>query len=373
MKLLYVLNTLTIHGGIERVITDKLNWLVEYGVFDVCLLTANQGNHPISFPLNPKVECHDLEIMFHQMYRYSGLKRLLQYFKRHQLFRKRMAEWVRTSSPDVIICTRLDYVPDVIKISGLIPVVHESHNSFISYRLERLSLFQKLQIQVCFRALKKVRMIISLSNGDVLEWQKLTSHVQLIPNVVHLNDTGRYSDCHSKSAIFVGRYSYQKDIQSLLKIWGIVHQCYPDWQLHFFGGYGTEQDNLQSQIREKDINIIVNEPTTAIFEEYMKCSMLLMTSRYEPFGLVLPEAMSCGLPVVAFDCPYGPADIISDGVDGFLIKDRSIEEFAKKVCLLMESEDLRRKMGNAGVLSSQRYQASRVMPLWIKLFEDICR
>ena len=216
-------------------------------------------------------------------------------------------------------------------------------------------------------------MIISLSNGDVLEWQKLTSHVQLIPNVVHLNDTGRYSDCHSKSAIFVGRYSYQKDIQSLLKIWGIVHQCYPDWQLHFFGGYGTEQDNLQSQIREKDINIIVNEPTTAIFEEYMKCSMLLMTSRYEPFGLVLPEAMSCGLPVVAFDCPYGPADIISDGVDGFLIKDRSIEEFAKKVCLLMESEDLRRKMGNAGVLSSQRYQASRVMPLWIKLFEDICR
>ena len=120
-------------------------------------------------------------------------------------------------------------------------------------------------------------------------------------------------------------------------------------------------------------NIVVHEPTSTIFEEYLNGSMLLLTSRYEPFGLVLPEAMSCGLPVVAFDCPYGPVDIISDGIDGFLIKDRSIEEFANKICMLMESEDLRRKLGNAGVLSSQRYQASRIMPLWKNLFEQLCK
>lgn len=373
MKLLYVLNTMTIHGGVERVITDKLNWLVEHGGFEVCLLTANQGNHPIAFPLSPKVECHDLEIMFHQMYRYSGLKRYLQFFKLHQLFRNRLVEWIRAFSPDVIICTRLDYIPDIIKVSDAIPVVHESHNSFISYRLERLSIFQRLQIQACFRALKKVRMIISLTHGDLSEWKKLTPHVQLIPNVVHLNDTGRYSDCHSKSAIFVGRYSYQKDIQSLLQIWELVHQRYPDWQLHIFGGYGTEQDDLQSQIREKNVNIILHEPTTAIFEEYLKCSMLLMTSRYEPFGLVLPEAMSCGLPVVAFDCPYGPADIITDGVDGFLIKNRSIEEYADKVFLLIDNEEQRWGMGKNGLLSSQRYEASSVMPQWKELFEQLCK
>lgn len=216
-------------------------------------------------------------------------------------------------------------------------------------------------------------MIISLTHGDLSEWKKLTPHVQLIPNVVHLNDTGRYSDCHSKSAIFVGRYSYQKDIQSLLQIWELVHQRYPDWQLHIFGGYGTEQDDLQSQIREKNVNIILHEPTTAIFEEYLKCSMLLMTSRYEPFGLVLPEAMSCGLPVVAFDCPYGPADIITDGVDGFLIKNRSIEEYADKVFLLIDNEEQRWGMGKNGLLSSQRYEASSVMPQWKELFEQLCK
>ena len=96
-----------------------------------------------------------------------------------------------------------------------------------------------------------------------------------------------------------------------------------------------------------------------------------MTSVYEPFGLVLPEAMSCGLPVVAFDCPYGPADIITDGQDGFLIKNRNINAFAEKVCLLIEDHELRKTMGQAGVLSAQRYDASRVMPMWKELFEHL--
>ena len=105
----------------------------------------------------------------------------------------------------------------------------------------------------------------------------------------------------------------------------------------------------------------------------MKNSMLLLTSIYEPFGLVMPEAMSYGLPVVAFDCPYGPSDIITDGVDGLLVKDRSIEDFANKVCRLIEDEDLRRRMGVAGAKSSQRYSAEKIMPLWRNLFESIIR
>ena len=96
-----------------------------------------------------------------------------------------------------------------------------------------------------------------------------------------------------------------------------------------------------------------------------------MTSLFEPFGLVLAEAMSCGLPVVAYDCPYGPADIISDGVDGMLISNRNVNEYVEKVCQLIENEELRREMGHAGIHSSQRYSASSVMPLWVQLFKDI--
>lgn len=371
MKLLYIEKTLAIYGGMERVLTDKLNWLVEYGECDVCLLIANQGGNPIVFPLNPKIKYHDLGIMFHQVYRYPRFRRYRLLYHFHQLFRQRIAEMIQLFSPDVIVCTRLDHIYDVVKVRGSIPVVFESHNSYLAYKFEKYTWLQKLQIKFWHRALKKTQMIISLSQGDALEWNKINPNVHVIPNVVHLNDTGRYSDCCSKSAIFVGRYSYQKDIHSLLKVWELVHQRHQDWQLHVFGGYGSLQDELQYEMNRIGSNIVIHQPTTNIYEEYMKSSMLLMTSRFEPFGLVLPEAMSCGLPVVAFDCPYGPREIIRDGVDGFVIENRDIDKFAEKVCLLMANLDLRIKMGREGVKSSSRFVENKIMPLWINLFQSL--
>ena len=107
-----------------------------------------------------------------------------------------------------------------------------------------------------------------------------------------------------------------------------------------------------------------------VFDRYLNSSMLLMSSLYEPFGLVLAEAMSCGLPVVAFDCPYGPADIIKNGIDGFLVENRNIGVFANRVCLLIEDEQLRKKMGKTGVQSAQRYKAENIMPLWNCFFSE---
>ena len=373
MKLLYVENTLAIHGGIERVLTDKLNWLVTDGGCEVCLLTTSQSDHPLVFQLHPKVKYHDLMIRFHQKYRYSGWKRYRQEILLHRLFQQRLAEKIHEYSPHVIICTRLDYVYDIMKVRGAIPFVFESHNSCLAYKFEKDGFLRRLRIRYYQRKLRKAQMVVALTRNDAREWKRLSHHVQVIPNVVHLNGTGSYSDCHSKTAIFVGRYSYQKDIRTLLQIWEFVHQRHPDWQLHLYGGYGEQQEELLPEINRLNVNIVIHQPVSAIFEEYLKCSMLLMTSRYEPFGLVLPEAMSCGLPVVAFDCPYGPSDIITDGVDGFLIKDRNISDYVNKVCMLIEDKSLRKKMGQAGILSSQRYEINRLMPQWIKLFCELAQ
>ena len=373
MKVLYVVAALAMHGGIERVLVDKLNWLVENSDLEVSLLTVNQGPHPIVFPLNSRVENHDLGIRFHHKYQYSGWKRIRMEHRMHKLFQQRLEEWIKKLSPHIIVFTRLDFVYDVMRVRGDIPVIYESHSSYLSYKFENKNWLHRLQSFFWHYAVRKTRMVVALTQGDALEWKKQTKNVTVIPNVVHQKSTGRISECSSKSVIFVGRYSYQKDIRTLLQIWDSVYQRHTDWHLHLYGDYGDEQEILVPQIKSMKKNIVVHEPTSTIFEEYLNGSMLLLTSRYEPFGLVLPEAMSCGLPVVAFDCPYGPMDIISDGIDGFLIKDRSIEEFANKICMLMESEDLRRKLGNAGVLSSQRYQASRIMPLWKNLFEQLCK
>lgn len=371
MKILYVCDELAIYGGSERVIVDKANWLVEYGGCEVFILTVNQGHHPLCFSLHQDVIFEDLNIQFYQQYHLSFFKRLAKKRQLYRLFRERLADKINEKKPDVIVCTRFDHLHIIAKVKGNIPFIYESHSSRLASRFEGESFLRRLYVFCHQLAVNRSEMVVALTNGDANEWKKLTSKVCVIPNVVHLNRSETYSDCRAKSAIFVGRFSRQKDTVSLLRIWKLVHQRHSDWNLHIYGAYGESQDEMLSEIGKLDANIIVHEPTSDILEKYKKSSILLLTSRYEPFGLVLPEAMSCGLPVVAYDCPYGPADIITHGVDGFLISDRNINNYVEKVCQLIEDENLRRKMGQAGIHSSQQYESKRVMPLWIKLFSEL--
>lgn len=371
MKLLYICDALAIYGGLERVLIDKVNWLVEHDNCEVCLLTVYQGNHPVCFPLHPNVIIDDLNIRLYHQYNLSFRKRFVRIIKLHHLFRECLARKIQEESPDCIICTRLDYVRDVVQIKGAIPLVFESHSTCLACRFEGDRLLRRLHVWFMQLAVRKAEMTVALTKGDADEWRNFTSHVFVIPNIVHLNSSGSYSDCTAKSAIFVGRFSKQKDIGSLLRIWSLVHQCHPDWYLQIYGEYGEKKDSMIAEIEHMDANVQIHDSTSHIFEEYKRNSILLLTSQYEPFGLVLPEAMSCGLPVVAFDCPYGPSDIITDGKDGFLVKNRDVTKYAEKVCLLIDNPELRKTMGMAGVQSSQRYDASLIMPNWKDLFEQL--
>lgn len=369
-RLLYINDALAITGGLERVLTDKVNWLSEQIGYDVYVLTVNQGSHPLAYPLSDNVSYQDLDVQFHTQYQYSGIQKNICAHRLHQLIRTRLLEKINEISPDIIVCTRLDFLRDIIKIKGNIPLVFESHSSRLSWHFDGSTWLRILQVRWMQRSVRKVQMVVALTNGDAEEWRKLTSRVCIIPNVVHLNESGFYSDCQSKTAIFVGRLCIQKDVFSLLRVWKNIHDLHPDWKLKIFGE-GELKENIQSVIDRLDVNVHVYPPTSNIMDQYKECSMLLMTSRFEPFGLVLPEAMSCGLPVIAFDCPYGPADIITDGVDGFLIKDRNENVFAQRVCQLIENPDLRCQMAQNGIASSQRYNVSYIIPQWIQLFEQL--
>jgi len=373
MRILYINDAIAIWGGLERIIVEKLNELsVRYG-YEMYLVTANQGNHPIPFPLNPRVVFHDLDIQFHRQYDYHGIKRLWMRATLKRLFHKRLRKQIGLIEPDIIVCVRIDYLAEVAKLKGKIPLFFESHSSRYDYDLSKKPFYKHLAVRRWHQSVASASKVITLTQGDANAWKEINNQVCVIPNIVHLNDSGRYSDCNSKSVIFVGRFSKQKDVRSLLAIWDIVHKHHPDWLLNIFGGYGDEQERLLPEIECNNNGIIVHEPASEIFHRYIENSILLLTSLYEPFGLVLPEAMSCGLPVVAFDCPFGPADIITNEIDGFLIKDRNIQDFADKVCLLIDNPEMRVKMGQAGVISSQRYAAANIMPLWKELFDTYKR
>ena len=372
MIILYVNDSLAIWGGIERVLVDKMNYLADVYDYNVHIVTTDQGQHPIPYSLSSKVSFHDLGIQFYQKYKYNGFKRLQISWKLHRLYVSRLKEIVSQIKPDVIACVRQSLLGSVLKARCCVPIIFESHTSCYSYRYEVGSLLKRLRELYYVYQVRKVNMVVTLTEGDGSDWMRYNKNIVVIPNIVHLNDKGKYSECLNKSVIFVGRFSKQKDIGSLLKIWSIVHQKYPEWQLHIYGGYGDQYEQLLPVLCQcVSYNIYVHDPTPNIFDEYINSSMLLLTSLYEPFGLVIPEAMSCGLPVISFDCPYGPASILSDGENGYLIKNRNIVAYADKVCALIGDLSLRMKMGKAAILDSQKYNADYIMPQWVSLFERI--
>ena len=372
MKILYVTDALAIWGGLERVLVEKANYLATHGGYEVFVLTVCQGDHSFSFPLAPQVTHVDLNIPFHTQYQSSGISRMLSLRRLHGKCRESLRHQLSAIRPDVIVCPRIEFVGDICRVKGNTPLIFESHSCFWTSRFEGAGSLRRLHTWWMNQSAMNAQAVITLTEGDAAVWRKVNKKVTVIPDAVHLNETGVYSDQRSKSVVFVGRLSKQKDIGSLLAVWQMVRQRHSDWHLHVYGEKGDIEEPLWHQLQADGHGVTVHPPTADIIEVYQQHAMLLLTSRYEPFGMVLPEAMSCGLPVVSFNCPYGPADIMTDGVDGFLIKDYNIKDFADKVCFLMEHPDLRRQMGAAAILSAQRYRADCIMPAWCRLFDSLC-
>jgi glycosyltransferase involved in cell wall biosynthesis len=355
----------------ERILVDKMNYMAERYGEDVYFLTSDQGSHPITYHLSDRVHYEDFGICFYQQYRFHGLRRLMVAWKMNRQYRHLLGERLQIIQPDLIVCTTADKIGVIGKLKGNTPLVVESHSICIrTLDHGRTWLQRKLYRHHFLNSLLKADYVVALTEGDAKEWRKYHSKVTVIPNFIHPHEE-HISDCSSKKAIFVGRFDYQKRAQDAIRIWKKVRECHPDWTLDIYGDGDMYQEvcSLASSVD----GVVIHQPISQIFRAYQECSFLISTSLFEPFGLVLPEAMSCGLPVVAFDCPYGPADIISNGKDGFLIQNRNEEEFAHKLCLLMENESLRVRLGKAAILSAQHFSLEKILPMWKQLFQEVAK
>jgi len=117
--------------------------------------------------------------------------------------------------------------------------------------------------------------------------------------------------------------------------------------------------------------VTIHPFTSNILQEYSNSSIFALSSNYEGFGLVLIEAMGCGLPCVSFDCPNGPSEIIKHKEDGFLIKNGDIQGFAEALCHLITNEKTRKEFGKRARQNVMRYAPENVMPQWELLFNQL--
>ena len=371
MKILYLFRSLAVWGGIERILVDKMNWLASKGGVEVYMLTTDQGDHFIPYQVGNKVHIEDLGINFHRKYQFGYLKRMgISYHMRHK-YKQSLSDRINRIQPDIIVCTTSDQIDIITDVKGRIPLVVESH-SICNRTIEQgkyalLRYFRRFKF---LSSLSKVDCVVALSEGDAEEWRYFHHNVIVIPNMLHPCKV-EPSSLTSKRVIWVGRFDYQKRAEVAIDIWKQVADKFPDWCLDIYGDgeYESEVTIMASSTR----NVFIHKPTSRIFNCYSNSSILISTSLFEPFGLVIAEAMSCGLPVVAFDCPYGPAAIISEGVNGFLIPFDNMQCFAEKLSLLIEDTSLRKQMGQAALDSSGRFNADLVMPQWMALFEELTK
>lgn len=378
MKIAYIYTALATVGGADRVITEKANYFADKLGYDVYIITDSQGKEIPRFPLSPKVHLVNLDIMFGQQYNHSFFIRGFYYFKLMKEYKRRLAEALNQIKPDFTVSVLgrdSDFINDLSDGSLKIGEAHVSRYFMRNFHLlENRSLPYRIVCKIWRKKLdkivKRLDAFVVLTNDDANNWSHIRNSI-VIPNSIPFLDE-RNSNCSNKSVISVGRLNEQKGFDMLIEAWYIVKQKHPDWSLHLYGD-GELRDDLQKQINKSNLqcSIFLEKPVKDIQSKYLESAFYVMSSRFEGFGMVLIEAMACGLPCISFNCPNGPADIIDNEKNGFLVENGNIKELAKDICILIENEELRKNMGKFAKESIKKYSPDIIMQKWAELFESL--
>lgn len=363
MKLFYIVPKLNNEGGVARVLSLKLNYLIENFGYEVHVLTQNHGNFPLFYSFHEKIIFHDMI-----------LERTI--FNFFNSFRKSLKSKVETIQPDVIVVCdnglKGYIIPFILSVN--IPVIFECHGSkYIEESYLKTNLISKIKSFLKYKfkdfSASKFSKLVVLSTEGLKEWNVKNGLVIANPCWIQ-NNIG--FDLISKKVIVVARNSYEKGLDRLLVIWQKVVVKYPDWILDVYGESVTDLKPLVVEL-EMVSNINLNEPIKNISEKYLSSSICAMTSRSEGFPMVLLEAMAFGLPCIAYDCPTGPRAIINEGENGYLIEDGNSDLFAQKLGMLIEDENLRSQMGENAQESMKKYDLDSIMQQWKSLFESLIK
>ncbi|WP_160068656.1 glycosyltransferase family 4 protein [Sphingobacterium bovisgrunnientis] len=377
MKILYYLPSLYASGGLERIIVFKANYFASnFPDTEVIILTSEQRGLPSYFPLSQNVRHIDLDVVIDYPFHQSPLMKALRFPGRYFSFKKKFIHVLQQERPDIVISTirrEINFLPLLKDSSVKLAEFHVTKKFYnpslgnpVSAMLDWVNRIKERQM---INKLRQMDALVFLTEQEKGFWPEL-NNLHVIPNPSVINPT-QQADCQAKRVIAVGRFAPQKGFDLLIAAWSFVVKKHPDWELKIYGE--GMRENLQKQIDRLAIgeNCKLEDTTVDIEEKYCESSIFVLSSRYEGFGMVLVEAMSCGVPAVAFDCPCGPSEIIRHGEDGLLVENGNIRELAENICVLIEDDGLRKRMGAKARLNSERYQMEHIAPQWRSLFESL--
>ena len=375
MKILYALESVNLAEGFDRVIIEKANYFAEHGLEVILCVTSHALAEPY-FPISDKVRVIDLGLDFHRQYGHNVVVRAFIYLTLMRRYKKILSDLLHAERPDIVITSlgrEMDFLTEIHDGSVKLAESHIARDFVRNFHLmENRGLFYRLIVRYwrhkMDRAVHNLDALVLLTQHDADSWAGLTK-TYVIPNSIPFYPSCS-SSCDNKTVIFVGRFNKQKGLEYLIKTWESTFKKHRDWTLPIYGD-GDQKEMLYQLISKAGLEkgVKVFQPTKKIMDKYLESSIFLLTSRFEGLPMVIVEAMACGLPVVSFDCPYGPADIIRNGEDGYLVEYLNTDEAALKVCELIENPELRKQMSCNARENIKRFDRNVIMKKWVDLFE----
>lgn len=360
MKILYCIGNLKSGGGTERVLSTKVNWLVANGQ-EVTVAVDDRDTSSFFF-IDPRAAVVALGASDEKSW-IAAVDNLTAYFL-----------------PDVCVAVAGRATSLLTRCAKGTPKVLEFHytrNFLVNFvrglhhiRFRQLHILKMKWLQwKLARDARRFNRFVGLTKRDVSLWGN-PSNMTYIYNPLSFR-SDRKADCTATRIIAVGSWTPAKGMDQLLEAYGPLASDFPDWHVDLYGS-GQDEGLLRDIVTKygMESSVTLHAPVRDIHSRLLEGSIYAFPSRSDGFGLVITEAMECGLPTVAMDCECGPREILTPET-GITVPDKDIEAFRKALRQLMEDEGLRKRLGANATREVRRFYPNVIMPRWIELFSTL--
>lgn len=355
-------------GGAERVMARMANYWSEKNN-EVSMITLDSKSSDF-YELHPNINRYALNVMHEST-------SLLNAVKNNLLRIKKLRAVIKESRPEVIISFM-----DVTNVLTLLATRGLRLKVIVSERVDPSQHYIGRVGSSLRRLTYPWATVVVVQTEHAAQWVKLNMNyhrVMVIPNPIFMDkvssDTTTLSGVikdykDTRTIVAMGRMCQQKGFDLLIEAFAIANASCPEWRLVIFGE-GQERNNLTSLSKDMGISDKVFMPGLVKNPAHLlqDADIFVMPSRFEGFPNALLEAMACGLPVISFDCPSGPGEIIRNGIDGLLVPSEDVDALANAMKRLMADEEERKRLGARAVEVLDRFGIEKVMKQWEELLQ----
>lgn len=381
MKIVYCIPHLYNSGGMERVLTQKVNWLAAHTEHSFTIITTERtpnGMRDIYFPLDERVQVKHFDLDFNADYSKPLLLKWCGHMRRVRLYEKRLIAFIQAERIDLCISmggkevSFLRHLPCRTIVEMHFAKDQRAQLLMANHRGLLWSVVAGIRTSQLVRDVRGLERMVVLTERDKADWQAAgCSNVTVIPNPCALAQcgTGQDEEQRTKTVLAVGRLHEQKGFDRLIAAWSGLEQRFPDWKLRIIGE-GAKRAELEEQIRNQGLaHVELAGRAKNMAQEYYGASLFVMSSRYEGLPLAMIEAMWCGLPCISFDCPQGPKELLAEE-RGWLVPEGDIAKLSEQIAYaILHPEEAETRAQKAQTFAQNTYSESAIMPQWEELIK----